>query len=145
MRPFRKNSSVIARRGSKLLLVKKPRERHAWQFPQGGVETGENFLEAAKREFLEEIGTDKIEIIGAEAGIYFYDWPSEIEIDPRLEKFCGQEVHFFVANFLAEDSEIKLDREELETWKWVERVELAQLIESPEYVNKVLEIIDAGK
>ncbi|MFH0834233.1 MAG: NUDIX domain-containing protein [Patescibacteria group bacterium] len=145
MKPFRKNASIIARKNGKFLLVKKPRDRHAWQFPQGGVETGETFLEAARREFLEEIGTDKIEIIGGERGIHFYDWPTTIEIDARLKKFRGQEVHIFVVNFLADDAEIILDKNELESWKWVDRAELAEKIESREYLAKVLAIIDAAE
>lgn len=143
MKTFRKNASIIARRDDKFLLVRKPRDHHAWQFPQGGVEANENFLEAAQREFLEEIGTDKIEIVGDESGIYFYDWPTTIEVEESLRKFRGQEVHIFLAEFLANDTEIVLDKNELTEWRWVAHDELAELIESPEYLAKILEIIDA--
>lgn len=142
MKPFRANASIIARRDGKFLLVRKPRAHHAWQFPQGGVESDESFLEAAKREFLEEVGTDQIKVLG-ENGVYFYDWPTNITIDPRLEKFRGQEVHLFVADFLADDSAIKLDQDEVVEWKWVDRTELKNLIESPAYLAKILEILDA--
>lgn len=42
------------------LLAKKARKQHAWQFPQGGVEEGEkeSLVQAAKRELLEEFGSD---------------------------------------------------------------------------------------
>ena len=35
----------------------------AWQFPQGGIDEGENPREALFRELSEEIGTSEIEII----------------------------------------------------------------------------------
>ncbi len=142
MKPFRLNASILARRNGKFLLVRKPREHHAWQLPQGGVESGESFLEAGLREFQEEVGTDQIKILG-ERGVYFYDWPDNIEIDPRLEKFRGQEVHIFLADFLADDTAIQLDNAEVVEWKWVDRVELQDLIESPEYLAKILAILDA--
>lgn len=143
MKPFRQNASIIAHKNGKFLLVKKPRDRHAWQLPQGGVEPGETFLEAACREFLEEIGTDKIEVIGEERGIHLYDWPTEIEIRAELKKFRGQEVHIFLAEFLAEDIEISLDENELAEWCWASTAKLETLIESPDYLAKILEIINA--
>ncbi len=142
-KPFRKNASIIARENGKFLLVKKPRTRHAWQFPQGGVEADETFEEAAQREFEEELGTDKIKIL-KEASVFFYEWSNEAEIDPRLKKFRGQEVHLFLADFFGGDSEIKLDRNELAEWRWVDAAELNELIESPEYLKKILEIINAA-
>ena len=36
---------------------------NAWQFPQGGIDEGENTKEALLRELEEEIGTKDIEII----------------------------------------------------------------------------------
>jgi putative (di)nucleoside polyphosphate hydrolase len=141
-KPYRPNASIIAKRNGKFLLVKKPRAHHAWQFPQGGVEAGENFEEAAKREFEEELGTNQIELL-AECGIYHYDWSKNIEIDKSLQRFRGQEVHFFFANFNGTDKEIKLDHNELEDWKWVDVTELKQLIESPDYLTKILVIINA--
>jgi putative (di)nucleoside polyphosphate hydrolase len=139
--PYRKNASIIAQKKSKFLFVKKPRIHHAWQFPQGGVEHGETFFQAALREFIEELGTDKIKIYGQEVGIFYYDWPSEIEISENLKKFRGQEVHFFRADFFGTESDINLDYNELEKWQWVTKNELADLIESPEYLAKIQKII----
>ena len=34
-----------------------------WQMPQGGIDTNENFLEAAKRELEEETGIKTVKII----------------------------------------------------------------------------------
>jgi len=142
-KPFRKNASIIARKNRKFLLVKKPRARHAWQFPQGGAEVGETFEEAARREFAEELGTDKIKIL-REAGVYSYEWSAGKKVRKELKNFCGQEVHLFLADFFGEDAEIQLDRNELAEWRWVDAAELNELIESPEYLKKISEIIDAA-
>ncbi len=143
MKPFRKNASVIARKNGKFLLVKKPRDHHAWQFPQGGVEAEESFEEAALREFKEELGCDGIKIL-KEVGVYSYQWPANAEINEHLREFCGQEVHLFLADFLGEDAGIMLDENELEAWEWVDVAELEKLIESTDYLKKILEILDAN-
>lgn len=140
-KPYRQNASIIARRGNQYLLVKKPRQHHAWQFPQGGVEAGENPLEAAKREFEEELGTAKIKILGDERAIYHYDWPDNIELNEKLKNYRGQAVHIYFANFIGEDREIKLDESELESWSWVKIKDLKKLIESPEYLQTILTVI----
>ena len=143
-KPFRKNASIIAQKNGKFLLVRKPRDHHAWQFPQGGVETDENFEEAALREFTEEIGCSKLED-PKEVGVYSYDWPENIEVDERLNKFRGQEIHLFIADFTGTDSEIELEKKELVEWRWVDADDLQKLVESPAYLTKILEIINAIK
>jgi len=142
MKPLRQNASIIALKNGKFLLVKKPREHHAWQFPQGGVEAGESFEEAALREFEEELGCSELENL-REAGVYSYEWPENIELDERLKEFRGQEVHLFLADFTGDDADIQLDTNELEEWKWVNAEELKKLIESSKYLDKIFEIIDA--
>ena len=132
-KPFRKNASIIARENGKFLLVKKPRDHHAWQFPQGGVEAGESFEEAAQREFVEELGTQKIKIL-KEVGVYSYEWAVGEKVSDELKNFRGQEVHLSLADFLGNNAEIRLNRSELAEWRWVDAAELEKLIESPEYL-----------
>jgi putative (di)nucleoside polyphosphate hydrolase len=140
-KPYRQNASIIARQGNRYLLVKKPRLHHAWQFPQGGVEAGESPLEAAKREFLEEVGIDKIKILGDERAIYQYNWPRNIEVSEKLKSYRGQTVHIYLADFLADDLDIELDKSELSDWCWVKIEDLGKLIESPKYLRAVLAVI----
>lgn len=143
-KPYRLNASVIVRQNGKYLLVKKPRERHAWQFPQGGVEEGEDFRATALREFTEELGTDQIEILGEERAVYHYDWPEDEELSDYLKEFRGQELHIFLADFSGEESDIRLDTAELAEYRWVGLEELAKLLESPDYLKTVQTIINGS-
>ncbi len=141
MKPRRQNASIIAKRDGKFLLVRKPRDRHAWQFPQGGVEPNESFAEAAIREFAEEVGIH-LQEVSEEVGTYFYDWPEDAELNDELKNFRGQEVHFFTTE-LPTNTEVLLDEKEIIEHRFVDVAELRRLVESPDYLDKILEIIDA--
>jgi len=54
----------------------------AWQMPQGGIDKGENPRQAALRELKEEIGTDKVEILGESRMWLKYDLPAELAGGP---------------------------------------------------------------
>lgn len=136
---YRENGSIIAKRADgRYLLVRKPRVHNAWQFPQGGVDPGEDIRSAALREFREEIGTDKIKIIGEERDTYRYDWPPE---KAETKGYRGQNVHLFLAEFTGTDSDIKLQLEELAEYRWVTADELPDLIEDSNYLIKIQEIL----
>jgi predicted NUDIX family NTP pyrophosphohydrolase len=60
----------------------------AWSIPKGGIEEGEDPLEAARREFEEETGfrpegcSASWSRCGKEAGKSFYEWAVEGDCDP---------------------------------------------------------------
>ncbi|KAF8937709.1 54S ribosomal protein L17 mitochondrial, partial [Haplosporangium gracile] len=61
------------------LIVKKPREQHVWQFPQGGVRVCENLQEATGRELSEECGSNMdLWFVGrVPIGHYQYNFPKD--------------------------------------------------------------------
>jgi len=93
----------------------------AWQMPQGGIDMGETPTEAAKRELLEEIGTDKLALLGEVPGWLSYDLPPELAGMIWGGKFKGQTQKWFAAAFLGQDEDINLETEtpEFSAWQWV--------------------------
>ena len=137
---YRPNVSMVTYRKSdgRFLLVKKPRQEHAWQFPQGGVDPGEDNEEAARRELQEELGTDKFDGFHKSKHVLFYDFPAGYDRDGQ---FTGHKQSYFFVEFTGEDRDIHLNKEELEEYRWVYQNEFDDYLESPEYKKKVQKVI----
>lgn len=105
-------------------------KENAWQFPQGGIDEGEDPASAAKREMLEEIGTDKAEMIGESAGWISYDLPADLADKVWKGRFRGQKQKWFAFLFHGTDSDIDIDTEhpEFSAWRWMELAEVPALI-----------------
>jgi putative (di)nucleoside polyphosphate hydrolase len=102
----------------------------AWQLPQGGIDEGEDPRKAVLRELLEEIGTDKAEIMGEHTEWLTYDLPPELLGVAWGGKYQGQRQKWFALKFLGTDSDIKLDADshpEFTAWKWVPLADLPRL------------------
>ena len=92
-----------------------------WQMPQGGIDDNENPKEAVWREMLEEIGTNKAELIKISNQWINYDIPSEtLKTLPWGDKYIGQTQKWFAFLFLGEDNDINVgtDNPEFSEWKW---------------------------
>ena len=92
-----------------------------WQMPQGGIDDNENPKEAVWREMLEEIGTNKAELIKISNQWINYDIPSEtLRTLPWGDIYIGQTQKWFAFLFLGEDNDINVgtDNPEFSEWKW---------------------------
>lgn len=101
-----------------------------WQMPQGGIDPGENPREAAMRELLEEIGTDRAEIVAEHPDWLKYDLPPEISARLWGGKYRGQMQKWFALRFTGRDADIRLDRhhQEFEAWRWEDIDRLPALV-----------------
>tara|TARA_B100000902_G_C26886404_1_gene705145 strand:+ start:190 stop:660 length:471 start_codon:yes stop_codon:yes gene_type:complete len=93
-----------------------------WQMPQGGVDKGEDFLTAMKRELIEETSIKNIKIIKEIEKIYHYELPDNLIGIIWKGKYRGQKQKWFVVKFLGKDSEINLKTKypEFIDWKWLD-------------------------
>jgi putative (di)nucleoside polyphosphate hydrolase len=131
--PFRPNVCLITLKKDRFLLVSRINWPVGfWKFPQGGIDAGEDLLEAGKREFLEEVGSNNMKIIGVSKYENLYDWDDK-GIENKNKRWRGQAQRFLVVEFLGEESDIKIDPEELKDHKWVSREEIINYSKDPEH------------
>ncbi len=133
-------SSVIVHRvgikcgRDKYLIVKKPRKAHAWQFPQGGVEAEEAWLQAAKRELREECGSDLVIKFKGEKPVGDYKYFFPFDFDRHDEGIVGAKVSFFYAEYI--EGNVEVDNEEIIEYKWVTKQGMKDYFEEA-YFEKV--------
>ena len=98
-------------------------EPHCWQFPQGGVDEGEDLAAAALRELEEETGVTSVRFLGRTDDWFVYDYPPEVLAakGKRGRRHRGQKQVWFAYAFTGDESEIRLDAHdeiEFEAWRW---------------------------
>lgn len=107
---------------------------HAWQFPQGGVDKGEDVEAAARRELAEETGVTSAELIGRTEGWIVYDFPETLKAQHRLKgkkAWDGQKQVWFAFRFIGDEAEIDLNQHqeiEFDAWRWGDLAEACDLI-----------------
>jgi putative (di)nucleoside polyphosphate hydrolase len=77
-----------------------------WQFPQGGIDEGEEVHEALFREMEEEIGTDAATIVVEYPQWVSYDFPPKIAT--KMKPYKGQTQKYFLLK-LDKNAKINLD------------------------------------
>ena len=108
-------------------------EPHCWQFPQGGIDEGEDLAVAALRELEEETGVTSVRLLGRTDDWIVYDYPPEVAANKqrRGKHHRGQKQVWFAYAFTGEDTEIRLDAHEqieFEAWRW------GRLAEGPDLI-----------
>lgn len=117
-----------------------------WQVPQGGIDPGENPLDAARRELHEEVGTDAAVPAGECPEWLNYDLPRWAGRKGWRGRYKGQSQKWFVFRFTGTDDDIDLDHHdhpEFDDWRWAELDELPELIvkfKRPVYERAVAEL-----
>jgi len=97
-----------------------------WQFPQGGIDKGEEVQEALFRELEEEIGTDKATVLAEYPEWISYDFPEKIA--QKMKPYKGQIQRYFLLK-LKEGATINIETEhpEFDDYKFVSVDEVLNL------------------
>jgi len=130
--PMRLGVGIILLNEKNQIFVGKRRDNPGdkWQMPQGGVEHGEDFLTAMKRELHEETGIKSIKIIKEIEQMYKYELPEKLIGVIWKGRFRGQEQKWFITQFIGNDNEINLNTKypEFIEWKWIDAEMLPKII-----------------
>ena len=138
MATYRPNVAVILRKpkNGKILIAERKDHRGCWQFPQGGVDKGEDLIGALYREVAEEIGVgpDLYRIVACRTD-YRYKFPNG-----HLKKglFCGQTQTYFLCDYhgTKHDIDLKAHVQEFVNFKWI-KPEKFDLGGVPKFKRKV--------
>jgi putative (di)nucleoside polyphosphate hydrolase len=117
---YRPNVAAILRNSAgQIFIAERLHVKDSWQFPQGGVDEGEDLVKALFRELQEEIGVqpEQLEILRRREG-YRYAFAKN-----RLKHgiYGGQEQTYFECRYLGCDGDIRLDAtdQEFSRWRWI--------------------------
>ena len=145
--PMRSGVGIIVLNKENKVFVGKRKDNPTdkWQMPQGGVDEGETYVTAMKRELLEETSIKNIEIIKEIDKIFQYELPQNLVGIIWKGKYKGQKQKWFITRFLGEENEINLNSKHAEfiDWKWIEPKLLPEVIvdfKKDLYVNLLKEI-----
>ena len=139
--PYRNNVCALIIKDSKFLVVQnKSYKENEWKFLSGGINKNETEEKALLRELKEELRTKNFHILFKSKYKNVHDWPIEL-IKKRYSRFRGQKQTIFFVNFLGKYSEIKINKEELKNYKWIEKDQLRNYLIFPnqyKIFNKVI-------
>ena len=93
-----------------------------WQMPQGGIDDGEDYFDAALRELKEETSIKTVELIKEVSNLTTYDLPDRLLGIIWKGKYKGQKQKWFIVKFKGEENEIniKTKHPEFLDWKWID-------------------------
>ena len=114
---------VVLNKENKVFVARRlDNPKNFWQMPQGGVDKGENFLNAAFRELEEETSIKSVELIKELDGTIIYELPDRLLGIIWKGKYRGQRQKWFLMRFTGDDNEININTKNPEfiDWKWIE-------------------------
>ena len=114
---------VVLNKENKVFVARRiDNPKNFWQMPQGGVDEGENYFNAALRELEEETGIKKVKLIKEIDGVMTYELPEHLLGIIWKGKYKGQKQKWFLMRYLGSDDDIniKTNNPEFLEWKWID-------------------------
>ena len=130
--PLRTGVGIVVLNNQNKVFVGKRKDNPVdkWQMPQGGVDDGEDYLSAMKRELFEETSIKSIKVLEEIERFFEYELPKNLIGIIWKGKFRGQKQKWFITKFVGKEKEINLNTKNPEfiEWKWIIPEELPNVI-----------------
>ena len=129
--PLRKGVGIVLLNNKNKVFVAKriDNPKNFWQMPQGGIDKGENYYEAALRELKEETSVVSVKLIQEIEEKLTYILPDNLIGIIWRGRFKGQTQKWFVMRFIGNESEINIQTKKPEflDWKWIDLKDLPKI------------------
>lgn len=95
-----------------------------WQMPQGGIDEGEDPVEAARRELFEETGMESLKLVEEAKDWIDYDLPPHLVGVVWKGRYRGQTQKWIAFRFHGDEREIRINpppgghSAEFDAWSW---------------------------
>jgi len=120
---YRPNAGIILVNTRNEVFWGKRIREHSWQFPQGGIKSGESPEQAMYRELQEEIGLrpEHVRILGRTRDWLRYDVPKHWIKREWRNTYRGQKQIWYLLRLIGHDTDICLrssTHPEFDAWRW---------------------------
>ena len=122
---------VVLNRDNEVFVAKRiDNPKNYWQMPQGGVDEGENFYDAALRELEEETSIKNVTLVKEIEGYISYNLPDYLLGIIWKGKYKGQNQKWYIVRFEGKDKEININTKKPEffEWKWIDVNDLTKVV-----------------
>ena len=120
---FRPNVGIILLNHKSQVFWGKRIRTHSWQFPQGGIDRGENPEQAMFRELHEEVGLmpQHVRVLARTRDWLRYEVPDRFIRRDARGHYKGQKQIWFLLQLVGHDWDLNLratDHPEFDAWRW---------------------------
>jgi putative (di)nucleoside polyphosphate hydrolase len=120
---FRPNVGIILLNQRSQVFWGKRIRTHSWQFPQGGIDRGENPEQAMYRELHEEVGLlpQHVSVLARTRDWLRYEVPDRFIRRDARGHYKGQKQIWFLLQLVGHDWDLNLratDHPEFDAWRW---------------------------
>jgi len=120
---YRPNVGIILCNAHNQVFWGKRVNQHAWQFPQGGINSGETPEQAMFRELEEEVGlkSQHVRVLGRTREWLRYDVPAHWTRRDNRGLYRGQKQIWFLLRLTGRDCDVCLrasSHPEFDAWRW---------------------------
>ncbi len=120
---YRPNVGIIICNWKNEVFWGKRVNEHSWQFPQGGIKSGETPEHAMYRELQEEVGLDRqhVKILGRTRDWLRYEVPEQWIRREWRSHYKGQKQIWYLLRLTGRDCDVHLratEKPEFDAWRW---------------------------